>query len=76
MRAQGYAVAAESPVHGTYWRHGALCRFSEDGQVFGGWEPLGGHTRDILREAGYDDPAVERLIAGGVVEAWQPGAVS
>ncbi len=73
MRAQGYAVQVESPEHGPYWRHGALQQFSADGLTFGGWEPLGGHTRPILEELGYGAEEIERLIEEGVAEAWSPG---
>jgi crotonobetainyl-CoA:carnitine CoA-transferase CaiB-like acyl-CoA transferase len=34
---------------------------------------LGEHTRDVLREAGYNDGEIERLIADGVVEAATSG---
>ncbi len=74
MRLQGYAVETESPVHGAYWRHGALCEFSEGEQSFGSWEPLGGHTRAILDELGYTPEAIERLINERTVEAWEPEA--
>lgn len=75
MRAFGHAVQARSPVHGEYWRHGALCRFAADGaQTFGPWEPLGGHTRDILRELRYGPAAIDALVDERVVEAWTPEA--
>ncbi len=73
MRALGYAVPVESPVHGAYRRHGAMQTFSASGLTFRGWEPLGGHTRDILQELGYTREEVEALIRAGVVEAWSPG---
>ncbi len=72
MRELGHAVQVESSIHGSYWRHGALQQFSDAGQVFRGWEPLGGHTKPILRELGYSDDAIEMLIRDGVAEAW-PG---
>lgn len=72
MRGQGHAVQVESPAHGTYWRHGALQRFSEDGASLGGWEPLGGHTRQILRELGLAPAEIDRLALERVVEIWSP----
>ncbi len=70
MRELGYMVQVNSPVYGTYWRHGALQQFSTDGLTFGSWEALGGHTRPILSELGYAAEEVEGLIEEGVVEAW------
>jgi crotonobetainyl-CoA:carnitine CoA-transferase CaiB-like acyl-CoA transferase len=74
MRAQGYMVQVESPVYGTYWRHGALQQFSAQTLTFGPWEPVGGHTRAILSELGYGDEEVQRLVQERVVEAWSPEA--
>lgn len=74
MRELGHAVQVESPVHGSYWRHGALQRFSDARQVFRGWEPLGGHTKPILRELGYTEAQIEALIREGVAEAWSDQA--
>jgi crotonobetainyl-CoA:carnitine CoA-transferase CaiB-like acyl-CoA transferase len=72
MRRPGHAVQVTSPVHGEYWRHGALQLFSEATQVFGAWDPLGGHTRQVLREIGCSDEEIERLSADKVVECWTP----
>jgi len=68
----GHMVEVESPVYGTYLRHGALQTFSDDQLTFGPWEPLGGHTRSILTELGYSEEAAEGLIESEVVEAWVP----
>lgn len=77
MRAQGYAVQAQSPVHGAYWRHGALYHFASGApQTFGAWEPLGGHSRAILAELGYAGGDIDALVESGVVEAWAPEPVS
>ncbi len=75
MRAQGHAVQAHSPVHGAYWRHGALYRFGSGApQAFGAWEPLGGHSRAILAQLGYAPDAIDALVDAGIVEAWAPEA--
>ncbi|MCI0777986.1 MAG: CoA transferase, partial [Chloroflexi bacterium] len=72
MRELGHMVEVESPTYGTYLRHGALQTFSDETLTFGPWEPLGGHTRSILSELGFDQAAVERLIDESIVEAWTP----
>jgi crotonobetainyl-CoA:carnitine CoA-transferase CaiB-like acyl-CoA transferase len=74
MRRLGHAVRVASPVHGEYWRHGALQRFSEATQAFGPWDPLGGHTQAILRELGYGQKTVDQLAAEKVIELWDPSA--
>ena len=71
MRCLGHAVQTTSPVHGEYWRHGALQTFSEATQTFGPWDPLGGHTEAILRELGYPSDDIVRLAAAKVVELWE-----
>jgi crotonobetainyl-CoA:carnitine CoA-transferase CaiB-like acyl-CoA transferase len=72
MRRLGHAVRVTSPVHGEYWRHGALQTFSEAEQTFGAWDPLGGHTEAILAELGYEKSAIGRLADNKVVEVWRP----
>ena len=72
MRELGHMVEVESPTYGTYLRHGALQTFSDETLTFGPWEPLGGHTRSILSELGFDQAAVDRLIDESIVEAWTP----
>jgi crotonobetainyl-CoA:carnitine CoA-transferase CaiB-like acyl-CoA transferase len=72
MRRFGHAVQVTSPVHGEYWRHGALQTFSDAPQTFGPWDPLGGHTAAILQELGYPDNEIERLAGQKVIEVWEP----
>ena len=72
MRRLGHAVRVTSPVHGEYWRHGALQTFSDAPQTFGPWDPLGGHTAAILGEVGYSEDEISRMAAEKVVEIWQP----
>ena len=72
MRRLGHMVQVESEVYGSYWRHGALQKFSADEQTFGPWEPLGGHTSAILNELGYSEDEVAALAQDEVVEVWKP----
>jgi crotonobetainyl-CoA:carnitine CoA-transferase CaiB-like acyl-CoA transferase len=76
VRRQGYMVPVHSPVYGGYWRHGSPQQFSAHELHYGPWEPVGGHTRQILAELGYTDGEVERLVADRVVEVWSPEATS
>jgi len=75
QREFGHMVEVESPVHGRYWRHGVMQEFSRDRLEFGPWEPLGGHTREILGELGWSGSETDSLIERGVVEAWSPQAI-
>jgi crotonobetainyl-CoA:carnitine CoA-transferase CaiB-like acyl-CoA transferase len=68
MQAQGYVVPVESEAYGTYLRHGSAVQFSGHELSYGPWEPVGGHTREILAELGYAENEIESLIASKVVE--------
>jgi formyl-CoA transferase len=47
---------------------GVVPKFSETPADFAGGGPrLGEHTREVLRELGYDDAAIDALKASGVV---------
>ena len=60
-----------SPAYGTYWRHGSPQQFSAHTLSYGPWEPVGGHTHQILAELGHSDADIDRLIADRIVEAWK-----
>jgi crotonobetainyl-CoA:carnitine CoA-transferase CaiB-like acyl-CoA transferase len=73
LRDLGLMVRVHSPTYGEYWRHGGLHRFSDSPPTVGPWEPVGGHTRSILAELGYDDAEIGRLIEAGAAEAVAAG---
>ncbi len=53
---------------GRYWRHAPVVRFSETPCEAGkAYDGLGSHTHTLLRDLGYDDPAIARLREAGVV---------
>ena len=61
------AIPVEHPAWGDYRRHGANVRF--DGQARSlGAPPLGGqHNKSVLTAAGFDDTAIDRFEADGVI---------
>jgi crotonobetainyl-CoA:carnitine CoA-transferase CaiB-like acyl-CoA transferase len=61
-----------SPVYGNYWRHGSPVQFSAHELSYGPWEPVGGHTKQILAELGYSVAEIGRLAAEHAIEAWSP----
>jgi len=65
--------SAHNPIYGEY-RHaaGPIPSLGTGGAV--GAPPLGNDTTDVLRDIGYADSAIERLIASGTVLTAQRGA--
>jgi len=65
----GAITEADHPVVGRYRQIEPAARFSRSPQSVRRPAPLiAQHTREILVEAGYDDAAVDRLVAEGVVK--------
>jgi crotonobetainyl-CoA:carnitine CoA-transferase CaiB-like acyl-CoA transferase len=73
-RAIGFMVMTQSPEFadkapgGRYWRHAPVVTFSdtpcEEGKPYEGPTV---HTRQVLHRLGYDDAAIDRLAADGVI---------
>jgi crotonobetainyl-CoA:carnitine CoA-transferase CaiB-like acyl-CoA transferase len=65
--AHSRAFADQAP-DGRYWRHAPVVKFSETpceaGKPYCG---LGEHTREVLRELGYDGAAIERFRQANVI---------
>jgi crotonobetainyl-CoA:carnitine CoA-transferase CaiB-like acyl-CoA transferase len=59
---------ADQVPKGRYWRHAPVVKFSgtpcEAGKPY---EGPGHHTRQVLRQLGYDDTAIDRLREVGVI---------
>jgi crotonobetainyl-CoA:carnitine CoA-transferase CaiB-like acyl-CoA transferase len=72
VKHNGTFVEYEHPTEGHVKTPGFAIRFSKTPSTVARGAPLTGeHSRDVLREAGYDDAAIERLIADGAVAADQ-----
>jgi crotonobetainyl-CoA:carnitine CoA-transferase CaiB-like acyl-CoA transferase len=67
VMANGFVAEAEHLRWGPYWRHGSLVQFSETPARAGSGILAGQHTRQLLREIGYEPEAVEALYADRVV---------
>ncbi|HVI98998.1 MAG TPA: CaiB/BaiF CoA-transferase family protein [Sphingomonas sp.] len=64
----GTFVEYEHPTEGHVKTPGFPIRFSKTPSSVARGAPLTGeHSREVLREAGYDDAAIDALIAGGAV---------
>jgi crotonobetainyl-CoA:carnitine CoA-transferase CaiB-like acyl-CoA transferase len=67
-QALGMTVTAEHPtLGGRYRRHAPAVRHSDTPGVGGAYCETGEHTREILRELGYDDEQIDDLHDAGVV---------
>jgi crotonobetainyl-CoA:carnitine CoA-transferase CaiB-like acyl-CoA transferase len=73
VRVNQFTVLTEHPSIGRYWRHAPLLRFSETPGVVTCTSVQGEFTRQILDELGYDQAAMDRLRADGVV-SWPEDA--
>jgi crotonobetainyl-CoA:carnitine CoA-transferase CaiB-like acyl-CoA transferase len=68
IRHNGTFVEYEHPTEGHVKTPGFPIRFSKTpSTVERGAPVVGQHSRDVLREAGYDDETIERLIVAGAV---------
>ena len=61
--ARGIITELEQPGVGTVRQPKPAARFDRDGAAIGGPAPrIGQHSRDVLRELGYSDAAVDQMI--------------
>ncbi len=68
IKHNGTFVEYDHPTEGHVKTPGFPIRFSKTPSKVERGAPLTGqHTRDVLLEAGYDDEAIEKLLAGGAV---------
>ncbi len=66
--AREMVTAVDHPVAGTVRTIGHPIRFSETpGGPVTGAPLLGQHTREVLKESGYDDAAIDSFVTGGAV---------
>jgi crotonobetainyl-CoA:carnitine CoA-transferase CaiB-like acyl-CoA transferase len=73
MQARGLVVTQQHPKLGRFDHFGSTISFSETpGRVWGPPPVVGQHTKEIMREHGYDSGAIEKLLAGEAVfeELW------
>jgi crotonobetainyl-CoA:carnitine CoA-transferase CaiB-like acyl-CoA transferase len=70
LAAIGYFTPVEHPSEGRLLSMKVPSEWSETGPEYRRHAPrLGEHTREVLKEAGFDEQAIERLIAGGAARA-------
>src|SRR5262249_26216304 len=73
MQALGLVVKQEHPMLGRFEHFGVTIDFSDTPQhIQGPPPPVGQHTREIMREHGYDDADVDKLVESKAVfeELW------
>jgi crotonobetainyl-CoA:carnitine CoA-transferase CaiB-like acyl-CoA transferase len=66
-QANQFTVLTEHSSIGRYWRHAPLLRFSETPGLVTSTSVQGEFTRRLLAELGYDEAAMDKLRADGVV---------
>ena len=66
LEAQGLLLPVHHPAFGEYWRIGPKVDFSASAPVLAPACAAGEHSCDLLAELGFDQSAIERLIAAGV----------
>ena len=64
----GWLTAVNHPLFDQHLRTTELVRLSRSGARLGAGEMIGGHTRLILQELGYDDATIDELRAAGIVD--------
>jgi len=70
LAAIGYFTPVEHPSEGRLLSMKVPSEWSETGPEYRRHAPrLGEHTREVLKEAGFDEQAIEGLIAGGAARA-------
>jgi crotonobetainyl-CoA:carnitine CoA-transferase CaiB-like acyl-CoA transferase len=70
LAAIGYFTPVEHPSEGTLLSMKVPSEWSETQPEYRRHAPrFGEHTREVLREAGYGDEAIERLIESGAARA-------
>jgi crotonobetainyl-CoA:carnitine CoA-transferase CaiB-like acyl-CoA transferase len=68
MRAKGLVVQQQHPKLGRFDHFGSTIFFSETpGRIWGPPPIVGEHTREIMREHGYDTAEIEKLLGGDAV---------
>jgi crotonobetainyl-CoA:carnitine CoA-transferase CaiB-like acyl-CoA transferase len=63
----GWLTSVVHPLFDEHPRTTELVQLSRSGSVLGPGEQIGGHTKAILRELGYDEAAIEALRDAGIV---------
>ena len=70
LEAIGYFTEREHPTEGRIRSMAVPSEWSESVPEYRRHAPqLGEHTREVLREAGLDDPAIEQMISSGAAKA-------
>jgi crotonobetainyl-CoA:carnitine CoA-transferase CaiB-like acyl-CoA transferase len=60
-------TAAHPSLGGRYWRYAPVIQLSDTPSLALPFCDLGEHSRSLLAEHGYDETAIEELVASGAV---------